>query len=370
MYRLLLLFVILSVFARTQEAPKVNNQSNSLEPAVKKEIKAETDAFVPMEQTVQMKLFTSNVQEIQAELNAISISSTRKSPTQLELQKMQSDLEVLKVVNSKSFEYNLLNYQVGNYDFSRIESLKAAERLQPNHAIVLKELSAYSYIKNDVVSLKKYLNKLSSQQFFSKDLQLYAESTLLSLPVNSVLVTHGDQDTYPLLIQQKLKNTRLDLEIISLDHLQSDDYRKRMKMNGFLFPESDYIDVQFFKAFMHLNRNKNIVVASSVPRSYLSNVDGDMKTVGIGIAFQGFDQYGDKENVKLYEKTMKLLIEQHIQISKDKGLLGNYLPFLFSVRNNYISNNELDKITEIESVILQIAELSNKYQQVNTLLSK
>lgn len=370
MYKLLILFIVFSAFVRAQEVPAVTNQQNAKESNLKKEMKVESDGLVSKDEAVQMKLFTLNVQGIQSNLNSISYSSTRKSPTKIELQDMQSQLEILKLSNAQSFEYNLLNYQVGNYDFSRIESLKAAEQLQPNNVSVLKELSAYSYIMNDEVALKKYLNKLSSQQFFSKDLQLYAENTLQSLPMNSILITHGEKDTYPLLIQQKIKNTRSDVEIISLDHLQSEEYKKRLQKKGFLFPKNDFIDTRFFESFMELNSSKNIIVATSVPRPYLIIGGKSVVTVGMGLSFNSSNKYDDVSNQKLYEKSMKTMINQHVLQSKEKQLLGNYLPFLFSVRNSYITKNDVKKITETETLILKIAQLSNKYQQVNSLLNK
>ena len=63
-------------------------------------------------------------------------------------------------------------------------------------------------------------------------------------------------------------------------------------------------------------------------------------------------------------------LEQHVKTVKNLQLLGNYLPFLFSVRNSYIVEGNSNKIEEVEGLILQIAKLSNKYQQVSALLNK
>jgi hypothetical protein len=348
----------------------VTNQENSEQKLQKRDIKVQSGDLISEKEAAQMKSFNIAVQGIQANLNIANYSSQRKSPTQIELQEMQNRLEILEKINAQSFEYNLLYYQVGNYDFSRIENLKAAEKLQPNNASVLEELSAYAYIINDDVALRRYLKKLSNQQVFSKDLQLYAENTLQSLPLNAVLISHGEKDTYPLFIQQNIKNTRNDVEIISLDHLQSAEYRKRLKKDGFEFPKNDFVDTQFFEAFMKLNNSKNIVIAGSVPRPYIAKGGKNMKTVGLGLSFNSSNALSDAENQELYEKTLKVLILQHVRQANEKPLLGNYLPFLFSVRNGYITNNDAVKVTEIEVLIFKIAELSGKYQQVKSLLNR
>lgn len=353
-----------------QEVPAVNNSKNTLEAPEKKEMKVQSDDATIDVESAQLQLFSKSVQELQSELNTISHSFTRKSPTALELQKMQKQLDELKRINAQSFEYNLLNYQVGNYDFSRLKSLKDAEKLQANNAALLQEFSAYAYIVNDEDLLNNYLSKLERQQVYSKDLQKYAENTLQSLPKNTVLITHGDHDTYPLLIQQKIKKSRKDVDIISLDHLQSEVYRKRLKKSGLQLPKGGFIDTDYFKEFLRLNAAKNIVVAGSVPRAYLIKAGADMKTVGLGVSFQDVQIYDDAWNQNLYERSMRMSIEQHVKTVKNLQLLGNYLPFLFSVRNSYIVEGNSNKIEEVEGLILQIAKLSNKYQQVSALLNK
>jgi hypothetical protein len=368
MYKLIFLFFFFSIGLIAQEVPPKTNHGNSSEPSLKQEMDPQTNKFVSKENAVQMKLFTTNVQQIQSQLNTITYSSNRKSPSLIERQEMQEQLKELEIINAKSFEYNLLNYQVGNYDFSRIANLRAAEKQQPNNATVLKELSAYFYIMHEETVLKQYLTKLANQMIFSNDLQMYAENTLQSLPLKSILLTHGENDTYPLLIQQKIKNTRTDVEIISLDHLQSKEYRNRLKKSGFLFPKNDFIDTQFFEEFMRLNNSKNIIVAASFPRPYLAKGGKDLKSVGLG--FNTSSKFDDVANVVLYEKSLKSSINKHVNQAKEKQILGNYLPFLFSVRNYYIENNNANKIDEVEVLILKIAELSNRNKQVNSLLNK
>src|SRR5690554_563068 len=119
MYKLLLLFMLFSSVVLCQEVPAVNNAKNTLETPEKKEMKVQSDDATIDVESAQLQLFSKSVQELQSELNTISHSFTRKSPTALELQKMQKQLDELKRINAQSFEYNLLNYQVGNYEIGR-----------------------------------------------------------------------------------------------------------------------------------------------------------------------------------------------------------------------------------------------------------
>jgi hypothetical protein len=369
MYKLLVFFVFFSLLANGQAIPPVNNQNNSNQIEEKSNMKIQTQSLSRKDINVQLKSFELNVYELQSELKMISTSSIRKSPTLFQQQQMQLRLNEIEQINNQSFEYHLLNYQVGNYDFSKINSLKAAEKLKPNDVTVLKEFSAYSYIKNDIAELNKYLQHLNSMRAFSKDLELYAINVLHSLPSNSVLISHGEQDTYPLLIQQKLNNVRNDVEIISLDHLQSDEYRKRLKKQGYNIPKKDVIDTQFFDEFMKLNSDKYIVVAVSVPKSYLEK-GKNLQNVGLGFSFENKASNAAKSNLIFFENSLKSKINQHISISKNGQLLGNYLPFLFDVRNSYILKKDFKSIDEIEKMIRMIGQKSNKTEQIKALLNK
>ena len=367
MYKLLVFFIFSSLLAFGQAIQPVNNQNNSNQIEEKSSKKIQTQSLSGKDLNVRLKSFELNVYEVQSELKMISSSSVRKSPTLFQKEQMQLRLNEIAQINNQSFEYHLLNYQVGNYDFSKFESLEIAAKLKPSDAIVLKELSAYCYIMNDESKLIQHLASLNAMLVFSKGLELFAVNVLESLPENSVLITHGEQDTYPLLIQQKIKRFRSDVEIISLDHLQSKDYRKRMKKSDFKMPNQDVIDTQFFSEFMRLNSSKNIIVASSVPRPYLEKAK-QLKNVGLGFSFD--NRVADGYNLKLYEKGLKNTINNHINQSKEGSLLTNYLPFLFSVRNDYIQKGDKNSIEYIDSIINEIGQKSNKVNQVKALLNK
>jgi len=332
MHKLLILFVFFSLAVAAQNNSNTTNQNNSKGKESKAVEEVQIQSTSKEVVNAQSKSYELNVSELQFELKSISTYSTRKTPTALQQEQLHARLKEIELMNDQSFEYHLLKYQIGNYDFTKIESLEEAEKLKPNDAKVMKEFSAYYYIINNEKELNKYLGRLDALRFFTKDLELYANNVLQSLPSNSVLICHGEQDTYPLLIQQKIKSLRLDVEIISLDHLQSDEYRKRLKNTGFKIPKNDIIDTQFFAEFEN-------------------NVSDDY-------------------NLKLYEKGLKNEISNHVNQTKQGSLLTNYLPFLFSVRNVYIEKGDKSSMEEIEAIIVKIGKYSYTSKQVNSLLNK
>jgi hypothetical protein len=263
--------------------------------------------------------------------------------------------------------YHLYNYKVGNYDFERIGDLQTAAKLQPNHPEVLKSLSAYHYILNNEEALKQQLVKMDAAKHFSSELTSFASDVLISLPKNAILITHGEDDTYPLLIEQYVNSTRKDIQIISLDHLQSETYREQLKKKGFELPKSNVINTAFFQDFVTLNKS-NLIIATSLPKSYLQTIKSEVQVEGLGF---GVEQSGNKNDadqlVKLYENT----IQPSLQRKKESGyrkVLSNYLPFLFEVRNYWVKTGDLEKVKELESEIIDIGKRTNKLEQVLKML--
>ncbi|PWH86363.1 hypothetical protein DIT68_03740 [Brumimicrobium oceani] len=352
-----------------QNVPINSNQSNS--PALEKQENQKVQRDVQSKRAKpfpsQTEVFELNVNHLQSELKSISLSPYRKTPTAEQQQNMELQLKEIARINNNSFEYHLLNYQVGNYDFSKIESLEKAAFIRPNSAEVLKEFSAYFYITDREEKLNQYLKSLHSMRVFPMNLDLFAVNLLKSLPANTILISHGENDTYPLLIQQKIKNIRNDVEIISLEHLQSVEYRKRLKKRGFKIPNNNIIGTDFFIEFIEMNKNQQIIAAPSMPKEYLSK-GKTINTIGLGYSLTGFSDV--KFDIKQYEEVLKSLITQHVNQGGRSEVLSNYLPFLFNVRNVYLKKMDVQSIHEIEDLMLQIAKLSNKQIQVEALLNK
>lgn len=319
-----------------------------------------------LEQTQSSVLFDAS-QNLQKTLNEIKQMSSQKTPTSKQVEKLNYELIKIKNVNENVFEYHLYNYKAGNYDFDRIDDLKAAARIQPNHPEVLKSLSAYHYILNNESDLKEQLIKMDAAKHFSSELTAFANDVLHTLPKNSILLTHGEDDTYPLLIEQYVNATRKDVKVISLEHLQSETYRDKLKRKGFKLPKSNIINTSYFEEFVSMN-SENLIVSTSFPKTYLKTIRDDIRVEGLGFRVDKLkNENAQTQLVKLYENTIKSSLEKNKERGYDK-LLSNYLPFLFELRNYWVEANQLQKVKEIEDQIIDIGRRTNKLDQILKML--
>ncbi|MEX2485853.1 MAG: hypothetical protein WED10_14880 [Brumimicrobium sp.] len=306
--------------------------------------------------------------KIKETLKEVSYLTNQKYPTTEQQQTLNFELSKIESVNQNTFEYFLYRYKIGNYNFNRISDLKKAHKLKPNHPEVLKSLAAYYYINNKDIELKESLKSMHLAKHFSNQLSSFANDVLNSLPKNAVFITHGDEDTYPLLIEQVINKTRTDIQIVSLDHLQSSDYRNKLKAKGFKLPSKDKVNTSFFNEFVSLNNGKNIVVATTIPKDYITSISSGIIVDGLGYSF-GREQKGHKRQlVKTFESEIEHKLKTKLDEKKSNKLLANYLPLLFEIRNYWIDEKDDSEVKEIENYILEIGKYTGKSEMVQNLL--
>jgi hypothetical protein len=328
-----------------------------------------------IEQSLTRSKISSKATKKQLELQTLSSSisttlyrasrmSTQRSFTSEQLNQLEKDVNKLKALDKNSFQYHLYNYLKKPYNFQEIESLKAAERMNAYDYSVLSSFAAYYYIQNDDANLKRYLKVLDQGKYYDVQLSKLAKLTLKSLPTNAILITHGKDDTFPLLIEQKIKSTRPDVEIICLDHLISETFRKKLMDRGFNIPDNEIVNTEFLKAFMKQNNAKNLFVASSFPRPYLISIPGTLHVVGLAMSAKA----SNEDNVQYYHKVLKPEL-QGLLNSNQLTVLTNILPLLFEVRNEFIDKGDHKNIQETEHWLRLIGTKVGKMKQINALLN-
>lgn len=363
------LFLSLLSFAQAEKSTEVernapaNNMVREVESISTRSLKKTKSSQKEQQRIVQIRTVSA---ELAATLNKAGRMTTRKTFTNEQKETLNKGVQQLAEIDQNSFEFHLYTYLKTPYNFDEIEALKKAEQLNAYDFSVLTSFSAYHYILGDIGALNNYLNKLYSGKYFNQQLMDYAELTLESLPKNTVLITHGKNDTYPLLIQQYVKNVRSDVEIISLDHLLSKTYQLNLKKKGFNMPKRETIDTKYLKEFVQMNSNRLMVCSNALPQPYLLAVAS--KTVVLGYGRGQVDQSAaDKQNMDYYKDVLSDKLPQLIQ-GNDKVLLGNSLPLLFSVRNMFIESGNIAEAAKAENWILQIANRIGKSNEVKALL--
>jgi hypothetical protein len=298
----------------------------------------------------------------------VNTQRTQRTPSLAQQQLMDENVKFLAKNSPASFEYHLYSYISGNYDLSLIEHLKTAEKLDPSNMDVQLQMAAYYIIKDDTKNAEIYLQKLIDRNRFSNELLNYAEDLLLSVKVNGTLITHGFDDTFPLVYLQLKKGVRADVAIISLDLLQSQSYRSRLMAAGYKISNETFVDVKYFQNFLELNAGKNLAVSMTVPKEYVKDVQARLFPSGLVFDYSLEKEYSNfYRNELLWNKELQRKSLKEPTLQQTKNLNANYLPMLFQLRGVYLANNQPENLSEIDKWIDSIAVQCNKYEQVQKL---
>jgi hypothetical protein len=323
---------------------------------------------------------SSNQQQISAssyqldKINtSVSAQRTQRNPTAQDQLKIDEEVALLEQLAPESFEYNLYQYVAGNYDVTRIDYLKKAEAFNPQDKEVISQLTAHYLCMNDnVMALSCLENWKKGLPVDQLDID-YATDVLLSVEENGVLIVHGIMDTYSALWQQLHNKMRPDVQIISLELLQSESYRKWLSERGYSFPQNALVDKAFLTEFCKMNSKHSISLAMTIPKEYLSGMTSRLFAVGLAFEYSDhidYDNYYRNELLWNSKLTKELINELDLSdaayASKDQ-LVANYLPMLLQLRQVYVQKNEVDRIKEMDVALDKIGKATGKSELIEMI---
>jgi len=299
-----------------------------------------------------------------------STQRTQRSPSAIQQNQMNQVVVDLEKSAPESFEFHYFKYVAGNYNVELIDHLKKAEELRPSNSDVQIQMAAYYLIMNDSKNALTYLDKLVASTRLNKDVIDYAEDLIQSAPENGTLITHGFDDTYASLYVQLSKKIRSDVKLISLDFLQSEQYKKDLKAGGFVLPERTTIDVNYLNEFCSKNALKNLSISMTTPKEYLVSIQQNLFVVGLVFEYETDLTFNNfYRNDYLWNEVLVKKIVSNATNDKAKQLSSNYLPMLLHLKKVYGQRGEAAKAGEIDKTIDGIAIQCKKYEQVQKLKS-
>ncbi len=322
------------------------------------------------EQSVQSPAYQNATINFEYSKRRSSVQRNQRSPSIQQQAEMNNAVQYFEENHPNSFEYNYFNYTAGNYDVSRYSNLMEAERLRPNNSDVHAQMSAYHVIKGNTAEAKKYMSKLVESGRLSNNVLDYAEDILLSAPQNGTLITHGFDDSYGAWYVQHSKGVRKDVQLVSLDFLQSDAYRDALRSKGYALPSSQVVNTEYFSEFCRLNKRKKLAVSLTTPKEYFRSILTSVYITGLVFEYREGEFDNFQRNVDLWENGLRKVAITSAKEQKVKKLSANYLPMLLQMRRVYNQVGNQEKVSELDATIDKVAVQCKKYDQVQGLKSK
>lgn len=282
-----------------------------------------------------------------------SLSRSASQEEQVELSNKAIKIKGLAQTKYDIIEANVLYYDVGNYDATRAPQLMEALRLNSNHIEGNKLWLANSLVTGDTISATKALSKLDSLGVIPEAMHCYASDLMNSVPDQTTLITHGGLDTYSA-IQEQMVNQRTSINVLSLDLLQSPQYRALLLKKGYSIPVQSQVDVTYLGDLIRINPHKRFAFSMTIPSAYLLQFQEEL--VPNGLVFLYPNSLDEEQVLINNEKYMDSFTymdcgpepEEFISMLKD-----NYLPMILTVEA-LSSNKSKEKQSSIESKKIKI----------------
>ncbi|MCP4438305.1 MAG: SUMF1/EgtB/PvdO family nonheme iron enzyme [Aureispira sp.] len=298
-----------------------------------------------------------------------------------ETQKIVKDA-ASKIPNS--FEYNYIYYYNSLNKTRDFEYLQKAFELAPDRYETYKEFIQHYELKGDQKQVEKFCEKWLNSGEYSTGIFNWNYNVLAGLEKDAVLITQGENDTYPIWILQYAKVVRKDVRVLNIQLLKNKTYQQRLfEELGIPAFELDYAQAQnesqFFNSMVsHILQNlsnKTAYLGVSIPKGVVNNYEEELYIVGL--AFQYSQQLLD--NVELIETNYEnkffldyLNINFHQDLSQEivEQYNLNYLPAFLILHKHYQGKGEYNKASHLKDLIVNIAKQGGKQKEIEEYLKQ
>lgn len=275
--------------------------------------------------------YERQVQSLKQTKSEVRQNLNSRSATDFQQKAMDSQYSSISNLSPTNPNNGILYYELGNYDATREPWLAKAMLANPNHPEGLELSVANCIVIGDSLNLKRRLNTLDSLGLFSKDIQCYSIDLVNSVPTQSIMVTHGRWDTYGVLNEQLNKKDKNFLNV-SLEMLQSPQYRSLLQKRGLNIPVQKEVDINYFKDFVNMNDGNQFAFSMTLPNGYLVQFEEDIIPYGLVFLYQNklSDQTILSHNL-LFSDAFSYLDCGYSEVSKYEELKDNYLPMIETI---------------------------------------
>lgn len=257
-----------------------------------------------------------------------------------------------------SYLYPYIKYYNGD---RQIKYLEQAYKLKPNCDDLYWEFIQYYDTECNYTKKKEFCEKLYNSNIIISSLFEYSFNVLNSLEHNSIILTNGDNDTYPLWIIQEAKGIRKDVMVLNAhallvvrDYMKTKLMEKGIVINYEELPKEDGDIALFLKKLIIMIKGKypNIQINFVPTMDYESIKEIEGSLYNTGLAFK----YSNKpiDNILLIKKNIEdnfrldylehdWYNENHISQSIMDGLNVNYIPSFMELFKIYNSAGDIQK---------------------------
>lgn len=279
-----------------------------------------------------------------------------------------------------SFEAHYIAYWQSHIFDKDYDELLAAHAIAPDRQEIIHDMVHYFAIHGQEQDFQEWCEKLHRANFYSSGLLEWNYNALASVRPDGVLLTQGDNDTYPAWVLQAARGVRPDVKVANLYLLLAEaEYRSQVFSeldipDNFNRPYASALNIQIEHLLEYIMKHSErpVHLGISTPSSQREAFSSNLFLTGL--AFEFSLRFID--NVRLIRHNFEnefLMDHLRTPLSYDPSetvvnhMNMNYVPALSLLHDLYLVQGDEDKAEEITQLALNIAERAGKKQEVADL---
>lgn len=225
--------------------------------------------------------------------NLVRTDTTDKRPHAEKTVQLKQVMEEMAKAVPQSFEYNLCVWMNGGNDYENfLSNLKKAVELGPDRIELFSEVIVWGEIERDIKKRDEYSLKWYHSEMLQSGLTYYNYNVLVGLKPNAIILTNGDNDTYPLWMLQAL-GIRRDVTVLNASLLNIESYRNKVFKELGIKPWQQEAGADTSATIRNRNRSKQ-------EKEIITHMADNSKNAPVYIGLTCSDQYTKPIEANLY----------------------------------------------------------------------
>jgi hypothetical protein len=272
-----------------------------------------------------------------------------------------------------TFEYYFLCLQAErNNKQSWYAMLDKAQALRPFDDLLLPWLMNRALIENDKTALSEVGQKWFAHNEIPQELLTTAYNMLVSLDSNAILLTNGDNDSYPCWVLQQARQIRPDVLVINLP-LSSfyPSYRAAALAKAGIRGTTDSLRTvpEIFRKLIHESNGRPVYLSAFSSESIYQGYEKSMFMVGLALRYspKPFDNLAVLRN-NIENKYLLDFLRQTFTVSPSESVIkmfrSSYLSMFNLLYEDYRKKGETTKAKRLKDLALKVAKDADRLDWV------
>ncbi len=263
------------------------------------------------------------------------------------------------------------------------ESLLQAYEIDPERPEIFSALIAYYLLLDDPQKVKLYCTKLHRSQIIPEGLFEWNYNALMSVDEEAILITQGENDTYPALILQNVLGIRPKVKVLKLDLLA---YHKSYCQKLFFeedipplgrevsFPFTTTDELYVFLQHIVAHSAKPVYLGVAISKQLRKRTAGELFLTGL--AFRNTNEPFDNVSViksNYEERFRKDRLHKNLVFDPGQSVVDlmdmNYIPSLVLLHDRYLEESQLGKAENVKSLAFTIADRTARRNEIKSFFA-